>query len=64
MDDVVVFHAGTKARDGEVVASGGRVLCVSAMGDDVAAARARAYDAVARITWPERLCRHDIAAPR
>ena len=64
MDDVVVFHAGTKARDGEVVASGGRVLCVSAMGDDVAAARARAYAAVARVTWPERLYRHDIAAPR
>ena len=62
IDGVTVFHAGTEARDGEIVASGGRVLCVSALGEDVAAARARAYAAVERITWPERILRYDIAA--
>jgi phosphoribosylamine--glycine ligase len=61
MADVVVFHAGTAARDGAVVAAGGRVLCVSALGADVAVARGRAYDAVERITWPERIFRRDIA---
>jgi phosphoribosylamine--glycine ligase len=61
MDDVEVFHAGTAARDGRIVASGGRVLCVSARGGDVATARARAYAAVERITWPERIFRRDIA---
>lgn len=64
MADVVVFHAGTAERDGAVVAAGGRVLCVSALGADVAAARRRAYDAVERITWPERVFRRDIAAAR
>ncbi|MFP4361815.1 MAG: phosphoribosylamine--glycine ligase [Alphaproteobacteria bacterium] len=61
MADVEVFHAGTAARDGRIVASGGRVLCLSARGADVAAARARAYAAVERITWPERIFRRDIA---
>jgi phosphoribosylamine--glycine ligase len=59
-DRVTVFHAGT-ARDGNnIVATGGRVLNVTALGDDVADARARAYDAVDKIDWPEGFFRHDI----
>jgi phosphoribosylamine--glycine ligase len=62
MKDVRVFHAGTKRRaDGAVVTSGGRVLSVTAMGDDVAAARDRAYDAVRRIRFEGAHFRTDIA---
>ena len=46
--------------DGRLVANGGRVLNVSALGRDVAEARARAYAAVDRIRWPEGFCRRDI----
>jgi phosphoribosylamine--glycine ligase len=62
MDDVMVFHAGTARRDGALVTAGGRVLAVTALGPDVAAARSRAYAAVEHITW--RGCQHrsDIAA--
>jgi phosphoribosylamine---glycine ligase len=57
---VKIFHAGTR-RDGErLLAEGGRVLSVTALGQDLAAARARAYAAVDRIQWPEGFCRHDI----
>jgi phosphoribosylamine--glycine ligase len=62
--DVVVFHAGTAERGGRIVTKGGRVLCVSALGADVATARERAYAAVERIDWPERIFRRDIAAPK
>ena len=58
----VVFHAGTAERDGEVVASGGRVLGVTATGETVAAAREAAYAAVGEIDWPEGFCRRDIGA--
>jgi phosphoribosylamine--glycine ligase len=59
--DVVVFHAGTKrAADGALVAAGGRVLNVSALGADLREARARAYGAIARISWPEGFHRTDI----
>ena len=59
--DVVVFHAGTRRReDGEIVAAGGRVLNVCALGATVAEARQRAYAAVARIDWPEGFHRTDI----
>ncbi|MBI1732555.1 MAG: phosphoribosylamine--glycine ligase [Gammaproteobacteria bacterium] len=58
--DVKIFHAGTAARDGETVTSGGRVLCVGALGRDVADARQRAYAAVGRIRWPGMFCRRDI----
>lgn len=59
-DDVVVFHAGT-AKDGEAIkATGGRVLGVTALGADIAAAQARAYAAVDRIDWPGGFCRRDI----
>jgi phosphoribosylamine--glycine ligase len=59
---VVVFHAGTKPVDGRVIANGGRVLCVSAVGPDLKVARERAYRAVAVIDWPEGFYRTDIAA--
>jgi phosphoribosylamine---glycine ligase len=59
--DVEVFHAGTKeAADGRILADGGRVLGVTALGKDVAAAQAKAYEAVDRIDWPEGFCRRDI----
>lgn len=63
LPDVQVFHAGT-ARDEHrnFMATGGRVLNVVALGDDVAAARARAYDAVNCITWDGEAHRTDIGA--
>jgi phosphoribosylamine--glycine ligase len=60
VDDVVVFHAGTKADGGRIVANGGRVLGVSARGQSVTEARARVYAAIERIHWPEGFCRSDI----
>jgi phosphoribosylamine---glycine ligase len=58
--DVEIFHAGTK-RDGDrVLATGGRVLGVTARGADIAAAKARAYAAVDKIGWPGGFCRRDI----
>ena len=60
VDGVQIFHAGTARRDGKLVATGGRVLNVSARGRTVAEAQARAYAAIARIDWPEGFCRHDI----
>ena len=62
LDDVVVFHAGTKETPEGVVTAGGRVLSVTALGADVAAARARAYEAADRISWPGLHRRSDIAA--
>jgi len=59
-DDLQVFHAGT-IRDGErLLANGGRVLNVTALGRTVSEAQARAYAAVDRIHWPEGFCRRDI----
>jgi len=58
--DCKVFHAGTRRDDGEVVTAGGRVLCVCALGDGVAAAQARAYDRVGRIAWRDVYYRSDI----
>ncbi|MEM9043051.1 MAG: phosphoribosylamine--glycine ligase [Pseudomonadota bacterium] len=58
---VTVFHAGTK-RDGlDILASGGRVLNVSAQGKTLREARERAYRAINQIEWPEGFCRRDIA---
>jgi phosphoribosylamine--glycine ligase len=60
--DVVVFHAGTRRReDGSIVTAGGRVLAVTARGESIADARARAYAAAALISWPGVRLRHDIA---
>ena len=58
---VQVFHAGTRKReDGTLVAAGGRVLNVCAYGADIAEARARAYEAIAKIDWPGGFNRTDI----
>ncbi|RDE10644.1 phosphoribosylamine--glycine ligase [Pelagibacterium lacus] len=59
-DTVRVFHAGTVRDGARVLANGGRVLNVTAIGDDVEEARARAYAAVEAIDWPEGFCRRDI----
>jgi phosphoribosylamine--glycine ligase len=61
---VHVIHAGTARVDGHLVTAGGRVLAVTAVGDTVAEARARAYDGVARISFPGAQWRRDIAAGR
>jgi phosphoribosylamine--glycine ligase len=58
--DCKVFHAGTTKHGEDIVTAGGRVLSVSALGDDIAQAQARAYQAVATITWPDVYFRHDI----
>jgi phosphoribosylamine---glycine ligase len=58
---VTVFHAGTARRDGKVVTAGGRVLAVSAVGRDLAAARERAYEACAVIDFEGKHHRTDIA---
>jgi len=57
---VEIFHAGTKTEGGRILANGGRVLNVSARGGTVREARARAYEAISRIRWPEGFYRHDI----
>lgn len=60
LDDVIVFHAGTKQDGEKIVANGGRVLNVTALGRTIAEAQAKAYEAVAKIDWPEGFCRRDI----
>jgi phosphoribosylamine---glycine ligase len=57
---VQIFHAGTKRVGERLIADGGRVLNVVALGKDVAAAREKAYAAIDRIDWPEGFCRRDI----
>ncbi|MDJ0611944.1 MAG: phosphoribosylamine--glycine ligase [Kiloniellales bacterium] len=60
-DDLMVFHAGTKeGPEGAILANGGRVLNVTALGPTIAEAQARAYRAVDAIDWPEGFCRRDI----
>ena len=59
-DAVRTFHAGTKATDGGLVATGGRVLNVTARGASVTEARDRAYAAVDAVDWPNGFCRRDI----
>ena len=61
IEGVEIFHAGTVAKDGAILANGGRVLNVCAMGKTVREAQSRAYAAVDRIKWPEGFCRRDIA---
>ncbi|MHC2337298.1 phosphoribosylamine--glycine ligase [Bradyrhizobium sp. USDA 4454] len=61
VEGVEIFHAGTVAKDDAILANGGRVLNVSAMGKTVTEARDRAYQAVDRIKWPDGFCRRDIA---
>jgi phosphoribosylamine--glycine ligase len=62
VEGALVFHAGTAERRGRVVTSGGRVLSVGALGDDIAEARSRAYEAVSRISFKGMQFRTDIAA--
>ena len=57
---VQIFHAGTALKDGRILATGGRVLNVTALGRTVADAQARVYAAVDKINWPEGFCRRDI----
>lgn len=59
-DQVKVFHAGTAEKNGQVVTSGGRVLCVTALGDSVADAQRGAYEGVAKIQWRGAYHRSDI----
>ena len=61
IDGVEIFHAGTVAKDGAILANGGRVLNVCATGKTVLEAQQRAYQAVDRIKWPDGFCRRDIA---
>ncbi len=60
MDGVEIFHAGTKAENNSILANGGRVLNVCALGKNVAEAQQRAYAAVDKIKWPDGFCRRDI----
>ncbi len=62
LDDnlIQVFHAGTTASNEVITATGGRVLAVTARGDSASQAQQRAYQAVAKIDWPEGFCRSDI----
>jgi len=60
VEGVEIFHAGTKAEGGKILANGGRVLDVSAIGKTVAEAQRRAYEAISKIRWPGGFCRHDI----
>ncbi|MEO1599846.1 MAG: phosphoribosylglycinamide synthetase C domain-containing protein, partial [Pseudomonadota bacterium] len=60
LEGVTLFHAGTAEKGGQITASGGRVLNVSATGPTLAEAQARAYQAVDAIDWPEGFCRRDI----
>jgi phosphoribosylamine---glycine ligase len=58
--DAKVFHAGTALKDDQVITTGGRVLCVCALGDSVRAAQARAYEVVRQIKWQGMFYRSDI----
>ncbi|HSZ74987.1 MAG TPA: phosphoribosylamine--glycine ligase [Rhizomicrobium sp.] len=60
VEGVKIFHAGTALKDGKLVATGGRVLNVTATGKTVSEAQARAYKAVDQIDWPSGFCRRDI----
>lgn len=59
-EELEIFHAGTAFDNGKLVANGGRVLGITAMGKSVAEARQRAYAAVDAVDWPDGFCRRDI----
>ena len=59
-EDAHVFHAGTALQGDDVITSGGRVLCVTALGDSVSAAQQRAYQVTEGITWKDAFYRRDI----
>jgi phosphoribosylamine--glycine ligase len=61
VEDVKVFHAGTRLEDGRVLTDGGRVLGVTALGATISAAKLQAYTAVQKVRWPGAWCRKDIS---
>ncbi|NLY29282.1 MAG: phosphoribosylamine--glycine ligase [Firmicutes bacterium] len=61
MDDVFVYHGATALRGDEIVTAGGRVLSISALGDDIQGARDRAYEAIAKLDFENMYYRKDIA---
>jgi len=60
-DNAKIFHAGTKLVDGNVVTSGGRVLCATALGENVTQAQKNAYELTKKVTWKDSFYRTDIA---
>jgi phosphoribosylamine--glycine ligase len=60
VEGVEIFHAGTISKDGSILANGGRVLNVCALGKNISEAQQQAYQAVDRIQWPDGFCRRDI----
>jgi len=61
IEDVAVFHAGTAEKNGNIVTAGGRVLGVTALGQTIADAKSKAYEAVEKIDFEHKYYRHDIA---
>jgi phosphoribosylamine--glycine ligase len=59
-DAIKVFHAGTARPGDEIVTSGGRVLCVTALGSDIASAQRACYQAADKISWDGMILRRDI----
>ncbi|MCC6407690.1 MAG: phosphoribosylamine--glycine ligase [Planctomycetes bacterium] len=64
VDEVVVFHAGTREQGRQTVTDGGRVLCVTALGADADEARERAYAGYERVRWTGKFARRDIGLKR
>ena len=62
LPDITVYHAGTALKDDELVTAGGRVLGVTATGEDLPAALKKAYAAVSEINFDGAFCRKDIGA--
>jgi phosphoribosylamine--glycine ligase len=61
IDNSIVFHAGTAKNDnGELVSTGGRVLGITATGENLGHAKRLAYEAIDKIDWPDGFCRRDI----
>lgn len=60
LSSLKVFHAGTTLKEGQVLTNGGRVLCVTALGDNILNAQELAYAGAALIHWPGSFCRKDI----
>jgi phosphoribosylamine--glycine ligase len=58
--ETLLFHAGTRAEDGQLLTAGGRVFTMIGLGDDLAAARARAYAGIERVSFPSMRYRSDI----
>jgi phosphoribosylamine--glycine ligase len=58
--NTMIFHAGTKKKDGKILSNGGRVLGVTALGDTLSSAISNAYAAAEKISWPHKYCRKDI----